>query len=100
MDKKMKINKLKTNEDNPRIIKNTKFDKLVNSIREFPEMLELRPIVVDEDMTILGGNMRHKAAIEAGLKEVPIKIATGLTDKQKREFIVKDNVNFVDRHLV
>ena len=96
MDKKMEISKLKTNIDNPRVIKNAKFDKLVNSIKEFPEMLELRPIVVDEDMTILGGNMRHKAAIEAGLKEVPIKIAKGLTDKQKKEFIVKDNVNFGD----
>ena len=57
-------------------------------------MLELRPIIVDENMTILGGNMRHKACIEAGLKEVPVKIAKGLTAEQKQEFIVKDNVGF------
>ena len=91
---KLEINKLKPNKDNPRIIKDDKFKKLVKSIKEFPEMLELRPIVVDEDMTILGGNMRHKASIEAGLKEVHIKIAKGLTEEQKQEFIVKDNVGF------
>tara|TARA_R100000951_G_scaffold103585_1_gene96275 strand:+ start:78 stop:665 length:588 start_codon:yes stop_codon:yes gene_type:complete len=93
---KLEINKLKPNKDNPRIIKDDKFKKLVKSIKEFPEMLELRPIVVDEDMTILGGNMRHKASIEAGLKEVHIKIAKGLTEEQKQEFIVKDNVGFGD----
>ena len=91
---KLEINKLKPNKNNPRVIKDDKFKKLVKSIKEFPEMLELRPIVVDEDMTILGGNMRHKACIKAGLKEVYIKIAKGLTDKQKEEFIVKDNVGF------
>ena len=91
---KLEINKLKPNKDNPRIIKDDKFKKLVKSIKEFPEMLELRPIVVDEDMTILGGNMRHKACIEAGLKEVYIKVAKGLTEEQKQEFIVKDNVGF------
>jgi len=91
---KLEINKLIPNKDNPRIIKDDKFKKLVKSIKEFPEMLELRPIVVDEDMVILGGNMRHKACIEAGLTEVPIKIAKGLTEEQKQEFIVKDNVGF------
>ena len=91
---KLEINKLIPNKDNPRIIKDDKFKKLVKSIKEFPEMLELRPIVVDEDMVILGGNMRHKACIEAGLTEVPIKIAEGLTEEQKQEFIVKDNVGF------
>jgi hypothetical protein len=91
---KTKINKLKSNESNPRYIKGDKFKKLVESIKQFPEMLDLRPIVVDEDMIILGGNMRYKACIEAGLKEVPIKIAKGLTDKQKQEFIIKDNVGF------
>ena len=91
---KLEINKLNPNVSNPRIIKNDKFKKLVKSIKEFPEMLELRPIVVDEDMTILGGNMRHKACIEAGLKEVYVKVAKGLTEEQKQEFIVKDNVGF------
>jgi len=91
---KLEINKLKPNKDNPRIIKDHKFKKLVKSIKEFPEMLELRPIVVDEDMTILGGNMRYRASIEAGLKEVYVKIAKGLSENQKKEFIVKDNVGF------
>lgn len=91
---KLEINKLKPNKDNPRIIKDHKFKKLVESIKNFPQMLELRPIVVDEDMTILGGNMRYRASIEAGLKEVHVKVAKGLTEEQKQEFIVKDNVGF------
>ena len=91
---KLEINKLKPNKANPRIIKDKKFKKLIKSIKEFPEMLNLRPIVVAEDMTILGGNMRYKACIDAGLKEVPVTIAKGLTDAQKQEFIVKDNVGF------
>ena len=91
---KTKLSKLISNKDNPRIIKDDKFKKLVKSIKEFPEMLELRPIVVDENNVILGGNMRYRACKEAGLKEVPIKIAKGLTEKQKQEFIVKDNVGF------
>tara|TARA_R100000808_G_C2116695_1_gene129094 strand:+ start:13 stop:1092 length:1080 start_codon:yes stop_codon:yes gene_type:complete len=91
---KVPINQIHTNINNPRIIKDDKFRKLVQSIKEFPEMLDLRPIVVDEDMVILGGNMRHKACIEAGLKEVPIKIAKGLTEEQKLEFIIKDNASF------
>ena len=91
---KLKINQLKANESNPRIIKEAKFKKLVQSIKDFPEMLELRPIILDEDNVILGGNMRYKACVEAGLKEVPVKIAKGLTEEQKKEFIVKDNVGF------
>jgi len=91
---KLKINELKPNLSNPRIIKESKFKKLVKSIKDFPEMLELRPIIVDEDMTILGGNMRYKASVEAGLKEVHVKVAKGLNKKQKEEFIVKDNVGF------
>ena len=91
---KLKINELKPNESNPRIIKEAKFKKLVQSIKDFPEMLELRPIIVDEDMTILGGNMRYKASVHAGLKEVHVKVAKGLTEEQKKEFIVKDNVGF------
>jgi ParB-like chromosome segregation protein Spo0J len=93
---KLKINQLKSNESNPRIIKEAKFKKLVQSIKDFPEMLELRPIIVDENNTILGGNMRYKACVEAGLKEVPVKIAKDLTDEQKQEFIVKDNVGYGD----
>ena len=94
MKQQLKINKIKPNKDNPRLIKGDKFKKLVKSIKEFPEMLKLRPIVVDEDMIVLGGNMRLKASKEAGLKEVWIEIAEGLTEEQKKEFIVKDNVAF------
>ena len=94
MKQQVKISKVKGNPSNPRIIKNDKFKKLVKSIQEFPEMLKLRPIVVDEDMMVLGGNMRLKASKEAGLKEVWIDIAEGLTEEQKKEFIVKDNVGF------
>ena len=94
MKQQVKISKVKGNPNNPRIIKNDKFKKLVKSIKEFPEMLKLRPIVVDEGMVVLGGNMRLKASKDAGLKEVWIEIAEGLTEKQKKEFIVKDNVGF------
>ena len=94
MKQQVKISQVKGNPDNPRIIKNDKFKKLVKSIQEFPEMLKLRPIVVDEDMIVLGGNMRLKASKEAGLKEVWIEVAEGLTEEQKKEFIVKDNVGF------
>ena len=88
------INKIKANPENPRIIKDEKFQKLVRSIQEFPEMLNLRPIVVNQDMVILGGNMRHKAAKEAGLKEIPIIVADNLDEAKEREFIIKDNVGF------
>lgn len=91
---KVKINDVKTNPKNPRLIKDDKFKKLVKSIKEFPEMLELRPIVVDENNIVLGGNMRLKACKEAGLKEVYIVKAENLTEEQKDEFIVKDNVGF------
>jgi hypothetical protein len=91
---KVKINSIKTNPKNPRLIKDDKFKKLVKSIKEFPQMLELRPIVVDENNIILGGNMRYKACIEAGLKEIFILKAEDLTEQQKNEFIVKDNVGF------
>ena len=94
MKQQVKIIKVKGNPNNPRIIKNDKFKKLVKSIQEFPEMLKLRPIVVDEDMIVLGGNMRLKASKDAGLKEVWIEVAEGLTEEQKKEFIVKDNVGF------
>jgi len=91
---KVKISDVKTNPKNPRLIKDDKFKKLVKSIQEFPQMLELRPIVVDENNIVLGGNMRLKACIEVGLKEVFIVKADDLTEQQKDEFIVKDNVGF------
>ena len=91
---KLKISELRLNTNNPRVIKDIKFKKLVSSIIEFPEMLELRPIVIDENNIILGGNMRYRACKEAGLKEVFVKVAEGLSEEQKKEFIVKDNVGF------
>jgi hypothetical protein len=94
MPEKVKINSLIKNTDNPRYIKEDKFNKLVKSIKEFPEMLEKRPIIVDENMIVLGGNMRLRACLQAGFKEVWIEQVTNWTDKQKKEFVIKDNVGF------
>jgi ParB-like chromosome segregation protein Spo0J len=90
----VKISKIKKNPNNPRLVKDDKFKKLVQSIKDFPEMLKIRPIVVNEDMVVLGGNMRLRACKDAGLKDVPIIQASELTEKQQREFIIKDNVGF------
>jgi hypothetical protein len=92
MQKTVKITEVKVNPNNPRLIKDEKFKKLVQSVKNFPEMLNIRPIVVNKDMIILGGNMRFKACKEAGLKEVPIIVAD-LTDEQQREFLIKDNTS-------
>ena len=91
---KVKIEKVRLSANNPRVIKNDKFKKLVKSIKDFPDMLKLRPIVVDETMTVLGGNMRLRACLEAGLKEVYIIKASEFTDEQKKEFVIKDNSSF------
>jgi len=88
------IKKLKPNPANPRTIKDDKFHKLVQSVKSFPEMLKLRPIVVNDQYEVLGGNMRLRACIEAGMKEVTIIRASELTEDQQREFIIKDNVGF------
>jgi len=87
------INKVIPNSDNPRYIKEEKFKKLVQSLKDFPEMANARPIVVNKEMVALGGNMRLKAMQEAGWKEVPVKIVDWSEEKQ-REFIIKDNVGF------
>jgi hypothetical protein len=89
----VKISDVKVNPNNPRLIKDDKFAKLVQSIKDLPQMLAIRPIVVNTDMVVLGGNMRLKACKEAGLKEVPIIIADNLTEDQQREFLIKDNVS-------
>jgi len=88
----VKITEVKVNPNNPRLIKDDKFKKLVQSVKDFPEMLNIRPIVVNQDMIILGGNMRYKACKEAGLKEIPV-IITDLTEDQQREFLIKDNTS-------
>lgn len=96
MVQKVDIRTVKENKKNPRYIRDNKFKKLVKSIKDFPEMLEYRPIIVDENMTILGGNMRYKAAKAAGLFEIYIDVVKNWTDKQKEQFIIKDNVGFGD----
>jgi DNA modification methylase len=90
----VKINEVKSNPNNPRLIKDEKFKQLVKSIQDFPDMLKLRPIVVNDDMVVLGGNMRLKACKEAGLKDIPIIKASSLTEQQQKEFIIKDNVGY------
>jgi len=88
------IRQVRPNPNNPRVIKDSKFQKLVKSITELPQMLELRPIVVNKDMIVLGGNMRLKACEAAGLTEVPVVFADNLTPEQEMEFIIKDNSSF------
>ena len=90
----MKITEIKPNPNNPRIIKDHKFKQLIKSIQDFPQMLELRPIVIDENNMVLGGNMRLKACLEAGLTDVPVIHANNLSEEKKKEFIIKDNVAF------
>ena len=85
---KRKINEISPNVDNPRVVKGSKFQKLVKSIKEFPEMLLLRPIIVDENDIILGGNMRYLACKELRFREIPVKVAKGLSPDQKKEFII------------
>lgn len=92
MAKTLDIKDIKPNPDNPRTIKDDNFKKLVQSIKDFPEMLDARPVVLNQDNVILGGNMRYRAAKEAGIKELPVKIVDWSEDKQ-REFIIKDNVS-------
>ena len=87
------ISKVRPNSENPRYIKDDKFKKLVQSLRDFPEMANVRPIVVNQEMVVLGGNMRLKAMQEAGWKEVPVEVVDWSEEKQ-REFIIKDNVGF------
>ena len=91
--KLVKISEVRLNPNNPRQIKDDKFKNLVQSITDFPEMLDIRPIVVNTDMVILGGNMRFRACKEAGLKQVPVIVADNLTEDQQREFLIKDNVS-------
>ena len=89
----VKISDVKSNPNNPRIIKDEKFHKLVQSLKDFPEMAKVRPVVVNQDFVVLGGNMRLKAMKEAGWKEVPVEVVDW-SEEQQREFIIKDNVGF------
>jgi len=92
------ITDIKANPKNPRVIKDDKFAKLVQSLKDFPQMLEKRPLVcftdTDGKLVVLGGNMRLKAAKEIGLKELPVVLADDWTEEQKQQFLIKDNVGF------
>lgn len=93
----MNITSIRTNPNNPRLIKDESFSKLVASIKDFPKMMELRPIIVDKDGVILGGNMRYRALLELKYTEIPdkwVKKADDLTEEEKRKFIIKDNIEF------
>jgi ParB-like chromosome segregation protein Spo0J len=95
----MKLTEIKPNPNNPRVIRDEKFAKLKKSIQDFPKMLKLRPIIVDNQMTVLGGNMRLRALQDLGYKEIPdewVKKADELTEEEQKEFIIKDNVGFGD----
>lgn len=95
----MKLTELKINPENPRIIKDRRFRKLMKSIKEFPKMMELRPIVIDDDNIILGGNMRYKAIVELGYKEIPdkwVRKASELTEDERKRFIIEDNIQHGD----
>jgi hypothetical protein len=93
----MKLSQIKPNPENPRVIKDLKFERLCRSIEQFPKMMELRPIVVDQNMIVLGGNMRLKALQHLGFKEIPetwCKKADDLNEDEKRRFIISDNAGF------
>ena len=94
MEKKVNIEEIIPNPNNPRSISKKKFDLLLKSIKEFPDMLETRPLVVDENMVVLGGNMRLKALKRLGVKKVLVKIKDKWNEEQKKEFTIKDNVAF------
>ena len=91
---KKKINEIRPKEDNPRIIDTHKYETLKKSLEEFPDMMDIRPLIVDEEGTILASNMRYKALVELGYKEVPVKVLTGLSDSQKKEVVIKDNLSY------
>jgi hypothetical protein len=93
----IKLSSIKANPKNPRLIKDEKFNKLCDSIKSFPKMMELRPIIIDNNSAVLGGNMRLKALLELNYKEVPdswVRKADDLTEDEKKQFIIKDNVGF------
>jgi hypothetical protein len=94
MKRLVPIDQIKENPDNPRTIKGFQFEKLVNSIKEFPKMMEVRPIIVDENMIVQGGNMRLKAHKHLGHSEIWVDDMEGWTEEEKKEFVIKDNVSF------
>lgn len=93
---KIPINEIKPNPNNPRVLKDWQYEKLKKSITEFPKMLELRPIVIDNEGIILGGNMRYRILKELNHKDVEVVKASELTEEEKKRFIIADNVSFGD----
>ena len=91
--KLINISEIKNNPTNPRLIKDHKYQSLLKSIKDLPEMLHIRPIVVNKDMMVLGGNMRLKACKEAGITKIPVIVATNLSEEQEKEFLIKDNIS-------
>jgi ParB-like chromosome segregation protein Spo0J len=91
---KLNIKDIKLNDHNPRDITPEMFEKLKKSIQEFPQMLETRPLVIDENNVVLGGNMRLRALTDLGYEEIPVHKVEGWSEEQKKEFIVKDNVSY------
>jgi len=94
MVKQVPISKVKPNKGNPRFIRDEKFAKLVKSLREFPDMAQLRPLIVNAEMVVLGGNMRLRAMQELKWEKVPVIVAENLTPEQQREFTIKDNLSY------
>ena len=95
----MKISKIKLNDKNPRIIRDEKFSQLCGSLKNFPKMMALRPIIVDENFVILGGNMRYRACVELGYEDLPdewVKQVKDLTEDEKQRFVIEDNIQFGD----
>ena len=88
------INLLKENPDNPRTISDAKFAQLIESVKNFPQMLEVRPIAFKTGFVVLGGNMRLRACKAAGLKQVPAVDCSDMTEAQQREFVIKDNIGY------
>jgi DNA modification methylase len=91
---KLNIKEIKLNEHNPRDITPEMFAKLKKSIQEFPQMLETRPLVIDENNVVLGGNMRLRALTDLGYEEIPVQKVKGWSEEQKKEFVVKDNLSY------
>lgn len=88
-----KLSKIKNNPENPRYIRDEKFRQLVQSLKDFPDMIHARPLIVNDKMEVLGGNMRLRAMIEAGWKEAPV-VVVEWSEEQQKEFIIKDNIGF------
>jgi hypothetical protein len=90
----MNINEIKPNPNNPRIIKDDKFKKLVKSIQESPKLLEAKPLIIDENNLILGGNQRYRACLELGIQDIPVIKMPNLSEREKQKLLVIDNTHY------